>query len=121
MRFTCQLRLNSISFLRLRSLLAEELDRAIYLSDTGLTKAPTPFVTPEDILLAKLSWFRSGGETSEVQWRDIRSVIRSCGYTLDRHYLHNAAIKLGVGDLLNKALNEGESGRAANDYLSLRP
>ena len=45
----------------------EELDRSIYLSDTGLAKAPTPFVTPEDILLAKLFWFRSGGEVSEVQ------------------------------------------------------
>jgi hypothetical protein len=45
----------------------EELDRSIYLSDTGLAKEPTPFVTPEDILLAKLFWFRSGGEVSEVQ------------------------------------------------------
>ncbi|MGH9656227.1 MAG: hypothetical protein ACRD6B_22515 [Bryobacteraceae bacterium] len=43
----------------------EELDRAIYLTDTGLTNAPAPFVTPEDILLAKLFWFRLGGETSE--------------------------------------------------------
>ena len=26
----------------------EELARAIYLADTGLSKAPAPFVTPED-------------------------------------------------------------------------
>ncbi len=44
----------------------EELDRAIYLPNTGFSKAPTPFVTPEDILLAKLHWFRLGGEVSEL-------------------------------------------------------
>jgi hypothetical protein len=84
----------------------EELDRAIYLSDTELTRAPAPFVTPEDILLAKLSWFRSGGEISEVQWRDVLGIARSCANTLDRSYIQNAALKLGVSDLLDKALKE---------------
>lgn len=91
----------------------DELDRSIYLSDTGLAEAPTPFVTPEDILLAKLFWFRSGGEVSEVQWRDIRGIIRSCARTLDRRYMRGAAIKVGVADLLEKALcdaPESESG-----------
>lgn len=84
----------------------EELDRAIYLGDTGLAKAPTPFVTPEDILLAKLFWFRSGGEVSEVQWRDVRGIASSCGKALDFRYMLRAAVKLGVGDLLDKALKE---------------
>ncbi len=82
----------------------EELDRAIYLSDTGLAKAPAPFVTPEDILLAKLFWFRSGGEASEVQWRDIQGIVRTCANTLDHRYMRSAAVRLGVGDLLEKAL-----------------
>jgi hypothetical protein len=47
----------------------EELERAISLEDTGLSKGPARFVTPEDILLAKLYWFRSGGEVSEVMAR----------------------------------------------------
>ncbi len=81
-----------------------ELDRAIYLSDTGLAKAPAPFVTPEDILLAKLFWFRSGGEVSEVQWRDIQGIARHCANTLDRDYMQQAAVKLGVGDLLHQVL-----------------
>jgi hypothetical protein len=84
----------------------EELDRAIYLSDTGLAKAPTPFVTPEDILLAKLFWFKSGHEASEVQWRDIQGIARNCGNVLDCRYMQRAAMKLGVGDLLVKALKE---------------
>ncbi|HEY6988180.1 MAG TPA: hypothetical protein VH369_07350 [Bryobacteraceae bacterium] len=82
----------------------EELDRAIYLSDTGLAKAPAPFVTPEDILLAKLFWFRSGGEVSEVQWRDIQGIVRTSANTLDRRYIQSAAVRLGIGDLLKKAL-----------------
>ncbi len=84
----------------------EELDRAIYLSDTGLAKGPAPFVTPEDILLAKLFWFRSGGDVSEVQWRDIRGIARTCADTLDHRYMQSSAVKLGVGDLLDKALKE---------------
>lgn len=84
----------------------EELERAIYLSGTGLTNAPAPFVTPEDILLAKLFWFRSGGETSEVQWRDIQGIVRNCANTLDRSYMQSAAVRLGVRDLLDKAFKE---------------
>jgi hypothetical protein len=84
----------------------EELDRAISLSDTGLSKQPGWFVTPEDILLAKLYWFRSGGEVSEVQWRDIKGVVRGCAATLDGRYLEEGATKLGVVDLLDKAHRE---------------
>ncbi len=84
----------------------EELDRAIYLPDTGLSNAPTPFVTPEDILLAKLHWFRLGGEISEVQWRDIEGIALGCATTLDRKYLEQSAAKVGVADLLRRALDE---------------
>jgi hypothetical protein len=84
----------------------QELDRAISLEDTGLSKKPTRFVTPEDILLAKLYWFKSGGEVSEVQWRDIIGIARGCSATLDRDYLQRSASDLGVGNLLHKALTE---------------
>jgi hypothetical protein len=84
----------------------ESLDRAVFLADTGLSETPTPFVTPEDILLAKLHWFRAGGEISEVQWRDIRGIVRACGATLDRGYLERNAAKLGIAALLEKALTE---------------
>jgi hypothetical protein len=84
----------------------EELDRAIYLPGTGLSKTPAPFVTPEDILLAKLYWYRSGGEISEVQWRDIEGIIRGRATTLDHRYLQQSAAKIGVRDLLDKALGK---------------
>ena len=82
----------------------QELDRAISLSGTQLSNAPAPFVTPEDILLAKLHWFRSGGEASEVQWRDIEGLVRGRAKTLDRAYLEAGADTLQVRDLLNRAL-----------------
>ena len=84
----------------------QELDRAISLEDTGLSRGPTWFVTPEDILLAKLYWFKLGGEVSEVQWRDIEGVVRGCSATLDRGYLERAAPQIDVRDLLHRALGK---------------
>jgi hypothetical protein len=83
-----------------------ELERAVFLAGGGLSEAPTPFVTPEDILLAKLHWFQAGGEVSEVQWRDIRGIVRGRLETLDRNYLEQSAASLGVLPLLERALNE---------------
>jgi hypothetical protein len=84
----------------------EELDRAVLLEDSGLSKAPAWFVTPEDILLAKLYWYKLGGEVSEVQWRDIRGLVRGCSATLDRRYLERAASELGVHNILQRSLTE---------------
>lgn len=84
----------------------EELDRAVFLAGSGISEEPAPFVTPEDILLAKLHWFREGGGVSTVQWRDIQGVVRGRGATLDREYLEQCAMKLEVSGLLEKALSE---------------
>lgn len=83
---------------------AQELDRAVWMPDSGLSEAPTPFVTPEDILLAKLHWFRLGGEVSEVQWRDIQGIVRNRRDSLDRQYLTQSGKKLGIEALLERAL-----------------
>jgi hypothetical protein len=82
----------------------QELDRAVFLAGTEISESPTPFVSPEDVLLAKLHWFRLGGEVSEVQWRDVQGIIRTCGATLDRHYLTESARTLQVSTQLAKAL-----------------
>ena len=82
----------------------EELDRAIYISGTGISKGPAPFVTPEDILLAKLAWFKSGGEVSEVQWRDVEGIVRARAKTLDRDYLQQGAARIEVSDLLARRI-----------------
>ena len=85
----------------------QELERAISIAGTGLSVSAVPFVTPEDILLAKLHWFRLGGEVSEVQWRDIEGVFRACAGALDGPYLEQSAATLGVSDLLGRLSSTG--------------
>jgi hypothetical protein len=62
----------------------------------------------EDILLAKLDWYREGGEVSEQQWRDILGLLRVNQDTLDSDYLTAMAEDLGVTDLLHRALTQTE-------------
>jgi hypothetical protein len=61
--------------------------------------------SPEDTILAKLEWFRAGGEVSENQWRDVLSIIQVQGDRLDLVYLRQTAVELQIEDLLEKALN----------------
>lgn len=67
------------------------------------------FSTAEDIILAKLEWFRAGGETSERQWRDILGVLDIQSDRLDYDYLRNWAQKLGMQNLLQRALQAKEN------------
>lgn len=60
----------------------------------------------EDTLLAKLEWYRMGGEVSERQWRDVLGVLKVQTGSLDLKYLHRWARELGVDDLLNRALTQ---------------
>jgi hypothetical protein len=63
-------------------------------------------LTAEDAILAKLDWFRMGGEVSERQWRDILGVMKTQREALDLAYLQLWAERLGVADLLERALEE---------------
>jgi hypothetical protein len=67
-------------------------------------KITSRVVAAEDVLLAKLRWYRLGGESSERQWNDIAGVISVSFGTLDHAYLERWAVKLSVGDLLNRAI-----------------
>lgn len=67
-------------------------------------------LTPEDLVLAKLDWYRLGGESSERQWGDVLSVLRAyLPDRLDRLYLNAWAAHLGVGYLLDRAMREAET------------
>jgi hypothetical protein len=74
--------------------LSEEPERRAYVASA------------EDIVLAKLEWYRQGGEASERQWRDVLGVLKVQGERLDRDYLLGMAAELGVTDLLLKAFEE---------------
>jgi len=60
-------------------------------------------VTPEDVVLFKLEWYRLGDEASERQWRDIIGVLQVQAGKLDDAYLDHWAADLGVTDLLARA------------------
>lgn len=64
--------------------------------------------TAEDTILAKLHWYRVGGEVSELQWRDVRGIIGTRGAQLDLEYLHRWAERERVNDLLERALIESQ-------------
>ncbi len=58
----------------------------------------------EDTVLAKLDWYRAGGEVSEQQWRDVLGIIEVQRGRLDVDYLRPMAESLGLTDLLDRAL-----------------
>jgi hypothetical protein len=58
--------------------------------------------TREGILLAKLRWFRLGGESSSTQQRDIERLVELNRGEFDASYLLKWAAVLGVGDLLQR-------------------
>lgn len=62
--------------------------------------------SPEDTILAKLEWYRMGGEMSDRQWRDILGVLKTRVGELDLDYLRKWANELKVTDLLDRALKE---------------
>jgi len=62
--------------------------------------------TAEDTLLAKLEWYRMGGEVSERQWRDVLGILEVQAENLDLEYLRKWAKELKVSDLFEQALKE---------------
>lgn len=60
--------------------------------------------TAEDTILAKLNWYRAGGEVSSTQWSDVLGIIGTQGSDLDIEYLREWADRWNVRDLVEKAL-----------------
>ena len=83
---------------RVHQVLATDPDHSAYIA------------SPEDTILAKLDWYRMGGEVSDRQWRDVIAVLRVQGARLDERYLAVWAAQLGVEDLLARALAETKQG-----------
>jgi hypothetical protein len=64
------------------------------------------FAAAEDVILAKLEWYRLGNEISERQWADVLGILRVQRDRLDVAYLQRWAVELCVEDLLTRALGE---------------
>ncbi len=79
------------------------LDRAVTIQIPG-AKESLQVSSLEDILLAKLRWYRLGGESSSVQRRDVRQLVDLNRDVLDIAYLRQWASILGIDDLLTTAL-----------------
>ena len=60
----------------------------------------------EDTVLAKLTWYRQGGQVSELQWGDLVGVLKAQAGRLDLSYLRHWAAQQGVGELLDRAFKE---------------
>jgi hypothetical protein len=84
----------------------EQLERR---RPAALSDGPEPRVyvsSPEDLILRKLDWYRQGGGVSDRQWRDVLGVMKVQAERLDRAYLRRWAERLGLSDLLARALGE---------------
>jgi len=84
----------------------EEFRRGIREPAPPPGHTPIVYKTPEDTVLRKLQWYRSGGEVSDQQWNDVLGVLATCRGRLDETYLDRWALDLGVSDLLAKARAE---------------
>lgn len=91
---------------RPRPFVEQQLSRAQRQTLSIEPRAEAWVATPEDTLLAKLEWFRLGGEVSERQWRDVLGIIEVQAGNLDLDYLYQWASQLSVGDLLDRALKQ---------------
>jgi hypothetical protein len=79
---------------RMAQVIATDPDRTAYVA------------TAEDTILAKLEWYRLGGDVSEQQWRDVLGVMKVQADRLDLAYLRQWAAQLNISDLLERAIKE---------------
>ena len=84
-------------------------DRRHMLRLSDNSRRDVSVVSPEDIILLKLRWFRETGGTSERQWSDVLGVLAVQGKSLDFEYLTDSAKKLGLDELLSRAMAEADT------------
>jgi hypothetical protein len=85
------------------------LQRRVMLTLPDIPGQPLGILTPEDVILFKLIWFRLGNEVALQQWTDVLGVLRVQSGKLDNAYLDQWAAAVNVADLLAQALAEAGS------------
>lgn len=83
-----------------------QLQRRVSARLAPNVELPIYLASAEDTILAKLCWYRKGGDTSEMQWRDVLGILGAPAAKLDTDYLNSWAEELRVVDLLQRALSE---------------
>ncbi len=86
----------------------EEMRRRISKTVTPEGGESLYVCSAEDLILNKLCWFKSGGCTSERQWLDVRGVL-AVQKQLDHSYMQCWAKKLGLSELMDRAVREASS------------
>jgi hypothetical protein len=86
---------------------AKQLERG-KLEIVSEDKRKACVTSAEDIVLAKLVWYRRGNEVSDQQWRDVINVLKVQAGQLDLHYMKQWAHELNVADLLEEAFKDSE-------------
>lgn len=81
-----------------------ELRRSELAELPGASGLAVRLQSAEDTVLRKLWWFSQG--RSERQWTDVLGVLKVQSGRLDLDYLERGAEELGVGELLEKVLEE---------------
>jgi hypothetical protein len=64
------------------------------------------FLSPEDVILYKLSYYRQGGEVAQKHPTDIANMLNVIGSQLDLAYIAQWATEIGVADLWQSLWDE---------------
>ena len=83
-----------------------QLERRLLQTLTSDPEQVAYVASAEDTVLAKLEWYRMGGEVSDRQWNDVLNIIKVQGEELDGGYLRHWAAQLGVADLLDRVQDQ---------------
>ena len=92
----------------------QAISRAVTVVLPG-AEQPLSIATREDILLAKLRWFRAGGESSAVQWRDIQRLWSLNSAVMDIAHMQRWADALRRQRPVGSG-HEGVAMRLSNEY-----
>jgi hypothetical protein len=88
-----------------------ELERARTIVADPEHNVTMRVASPEDTVAQKLRWYELGAHVSDRQWSDAVGVLVVQHGKLDLVYLRDTAVLLGVSALLERALQEADTGR----------
>lgn len=67
-----------------------------------ISKQTVYFISPEDLILSKLLWYKESSSTRHLE--DIETVLEIYGKAIDFKYLKSRAARRGFGEILNKIM-----------------